>query len=504
MTDQGKPFEGSGSPFPKPSSTYSGPSPFAKPSPFTAPPAATTPPAATPPPAAAPPPPFTPAAAEAARPQPSGRGRLVLAALALVLLVLAASAAGAVIAHEVWTTSSSPTAVATTPPSASSGTISPGGSSSSGGFSITGPNSSGGFSINGPGGSISVGGGGSGTFGGSGGTGSTSTAAGGPANASAIAAKVDPAVVDIDATYPYQGASGAGTGIVVSSNGEVFTNNHVIDGAAHITATDIGNGRTYSATVVGYDPSHDIAVLQLQGASGLAAATLGDSSKLSVGDRVLGLGNAGGVGGTPSASGGTITGLDESITAGDGLGGKTEQLTGMIRTNAAIQAGDSGGPLVDSQGRVIGMDTAGAESFGGAGAGSSTTQAFAIPIDLVSSTASQIVAGHASTAVHIGPTAFLGVQLSAGTQGFGGFGSGSSSGSGVTIGGVVNGEPAQKAGLAAGDVITSLNGQSVGSADALGNVMLSHHPGDTVKVTWTNASGQSQTASIRLASGPPA
>ena len=80
----------------------------------------------------------------------------------------------------------------------------------------------------------------------------------------------------------------------------MLTNNHVIDGATRITATDIGNGRTYEAKVVGYDPSHDLAVIQLQGASGLTTATLGDSSKLSVGDKVLGLGNAGGAGGAPS------------------------------------------------------------------------------------------------------------------------------------------------------------------------------------------------------------
>src|SRR5262249_58525303 len=131
-----------------------------------------------------------------------------------------------------------------------------------------------------------------------------------------IAAKVSGALVDINVTFAYQGA-GAGTGIVVSSSGEVLTNNHVINGATRITATDVGNGRTYDATVVGYDPSHDIAVLQLKGASGLATATLGNSSKLSVGDPVVGVGNAGGVGGTPSSAGGKVTALDRWITPPD-------------------------------------------------------------------------------------------------------------------------------------------------------------------------------------------
>src|SRR5262249_60192418 len=120
---------------------------------------------------------------------------------------------------------------------------------------------------------------------------------------------------DVNRRFATQAGAGAGTGIGVSWNGEVLTNNHVIDGATRITATDVGNGRTYEATVVGYAPSHDIAVLQLKGASGLTTATLGASSKLSVGDPVVGVGNAGGVGGTPTYAGGQITAPNQSITA---------------------------------------------------------------------------------------------------------------------------------------------------------------------------------------------
>ncbi len=167
-----------------------------------------------------------------------------------------------------------------------------------------------------------------------------------------------PGLVDVNSTLGYEGASGAGTGIVLTSTGEILTNNHVIDGATSISVTDVGNGKTYKATVVGYDKSHDIAVLQLQGASGLKTAKIGDSSKATVGESVVAIGNAGGTGGTPSAAGGSIIALNQQITASDELGGASEQLTGLIEVNADVQPGDSGGSLVNSAGQVIGIDTA--------------------------------------------------------------------------------------------------------------------------------------------------
>jgi S1-C subfamily serine protease len=430
---------------------------------------------------------------------------LVLAGAGLALLLLA-GAAGAVISHEVWTSHGAASAVRG-PSASGSGTIGVGGSTSPGGagFGNGGFNGFPRISIGG----ITVGPGGV-SFGNNGGATNGGSATGGPSNAAAIAAKVDPALVDVQSSLSYEGGAGAGTGIVLTSNGEVLTNNHVIEGATRITATDVGNGKTYDATVVGYDPTHDIAVIQLQGASGLATASLGDSSKLKVGQPVLGIGNAGGVGGTPSPAGGKITGLGQSVTAGDELGGHTERLTGLIETNAPIVAGDSGGPFVDGQGRVIGMTTAGTPAFGfSLGFGSGTAGAFAIPIDEASTTAAQIVGGRASSSVHVGPSAFLGVQLGSpglGGYGLGGFGASgsSSSGSGVDIGGVLTGEPAAKAGLGAGDVITSLDGRQVGTASELSNLMLAHHPGDTVKLGWTTAAGQPHTSSIQLASGPPA
>src|SRR6202007_2668021 len=217
----------------------------------------------------------------------------------------------------------------------------------------------------------------------------------------------DPALVDVVTTLGNQGGSAAGTGIVLTSDGEVLTNNHVIEGATSIKVTDVGNGRTYTATVVGYDASHDVAVLQLQNASGLTVASLGDSSSVRAGDNVVALGNAGGQGGTPSVAAGTVTALGQSITASDELSNVSEQLTGLIETNAPIQPGDSGGPLVNAYGQVIGMDTAAGNNYQFQGQSSTATQAYAIPIGEALSIAKQIESGTGSADVHIGATAFL-------------------------------------------------------------------------------------------------
>ncbi len=322
---------------------------------------------------------------------------------------------------------------------------------------------------------------------------------------SQIAARVDPALVDVVSTDGYQQAASAGTGIVLTSDGEILTNNHVIEGATAIKVTDVGNGRTYTATVVGYDASHDVAVLQLQGASGLTVASLGDSSSVRVGDNVVALGNAGGQGGTPSVAAGTVTGLNQSITASDDLSGTSEQLTGLIQTNANIQPGDSGGSLVNAYGQVIAIDTAASSAYQFQSQSSSGEQAYAIPIDEAVSIAKQIEAGTTSADVHIGATAFLGIEIPpASSPGFGGgFGSGTS-GSGVTISGTTSGSPAANAGLAAGDEITSLGGQQVTNAEDVAHVLVSYHPGNSISVTWLDQSGQSHTQTLTLTTGPAA
>jgi S1-C subfamily serine protease len=352
-------------------------------------------------------------------------------------------------------------------------------------------------------------------------------------SSSEIAKTVDPALVDVVATEGDQGAVAAGTGIVLTSDGTVLTNNHVIRSATSIKVTDVGNGRTYTAKVVGYDASKDVAVIQLQNASGLTTAALGDSSSVRTGDSVTALGNAGGQGGTPSVAAGTVTALNQSITASDeGSGVNSEQLTGLIETNADIQPGDSGGALVNSYGQVIGMNTA--ASSGAqfqSESGQSAVQAYAIPIDNAETIAHQIVAGQGSSTVHIGATAFLGIESggsgsgsgsgdSGGFGGFGGFGDGSgfggfgqgdgsgsnggSASSGVTISGTLSGSPAASAGLTEGDTITSVAGQSVSSATDISQILVKYHPGDKISISWVDQSGQSQTATVTLASGPAA
>jgi S1-C subfamily serine protease len=327
-------------------------------------------------------------------------------------------------------------------------------------------------------------------------SGSTSSGSG-STEVSSIAAKVDPGLVDIHTTLGYQEEEAAGTGIVLTSNGEILTNNHVIEGATRISVTDVGNGKTYSATVVGYDTTKDVAVLQLHGASGLTTASL-DTATVSVGETVVGIGNAGGTGGTPSAAGGAVTALNQSITASDEGDGSAEQLTGLIETNADIQAGDSGGSLVNSAGQVVGMDTAASAGFSFQSTGqSSGYEGYAIPIDEAVTLAKQIEAGSSSSTVHIGTTAFLGVEIDAAADGYGNLSSG------ATVAGVITGSPAEEAGLAAGDVITSVDGNAVDSAQALTSALEPYKPGDHLTIGWTDASGVTQTATIALSSGPP-
>ena len=350
---------------------------------------------------------------------------------------------------------------------------------------------------------------------------------------SEIASRVDPALVDVVSTDSYQGATSEGTGIVLTSNGEILTNNHVINGATSIKVTDVGNGKTYTATVVGYDASHDVAVIQLQNASGLTTASLGNSSTVQTGDSVVALGNAEGKGGTPSVATGTVTALNQSITASDELSGASEQLTGLIETNAPIQPGDSGGSLVNSFGQVIGMDTAAGSSGQTESQSSTAEQAFAIPINEALSIAKQIEAGTTSADVHIGATAFLGLESgssssstggfggfggSSGSSGFGGFGGSDGSGgfggfggqgsqgstSGVSVAGTVSGSPAANAGIAEGDTITAVGGQSVSSAEDIAHALVQYHPGNSISVSWVDQSGQSQTANVTLATGPAA
>jgi S1-C subfamily serine protease len=323
---------------------------------------------------------------------------------------------------------------------------------------------------------------------GNGGTGSSSPGA----SAASIASKVDPGLVDINTTLSYESIAGAGTGMVLTSDGLILTNNHVIEGATAISVVDIGNGKTYQATVLGYDRTKDIALLQLTNASGLATVTL-STSTASTGDQVVAIGNAGGTGGTPSAAAGSITATDQSITASDEATGSSEELTGLLETNANIVPGDSGGPLVNRSGDVLAMDTAAAQGYSFSSQG---TQGYSIPIATAESIVRSIESGSASTSVHIGATAFLGVQVESASDG-------GSATSGAYIASVVSGEPAANAGLQEGDTITSLAGTSVSTPEALTTVMASEKPGASVQVQYINTSGTAQSTTVELGSGPP-
>jgi S1-C subfamily serine protease len=304
----------------------------------------------------------------------------------------------------------------------------------------------------------------------------------------AQAASLSTGVVDVSTNLAYQNASAAGTGMVLTASGEILTNNHVIRGATTIRVTDPSTGRSYAATVVGYSVASDVAVLQLSGASHLHPIVRGNSSNVRVGQPVTAVGNAGGVGGKPSSSTGKVTGVGRTIVASDGEG-LSEQLVGLIRTNAPLQPGDSGGPLMNAVGRVIGMDTAASVGF----QLQSASQSYAIPINRALALAKQMEAGVASANVHVGSTAFLGVSVgpAAGGQ------------AGALVAEVVPGSPADHAGIVAGDTITALDGQTIATYDGLGPMLLQHAAGDTVTLDWLDQTGTAQTASIQTAAGPP-
>ena len=332
---------------------------------------------------------------------------------------------------------------------------------------------------------------GNGTGTGTNGAGSGSTGAT-DSQVAAVAAKVDPALVDINTVLGAQNGEAAGTGIVISSDGVILTNNHVVAGATSITVTDLGNNKSYRAAVVGYDRTGDIAVLQLSGASGLTTATLASGTTVKAGDSIVAIGNAGGTGGTPSAVGGVVSALNQSITASDESSGSSEQLTGLIEVNAAIEAGDSGGPLLTTSGQVIGVDTAASAGFQYQAAGG---DGFAIPIGTATTIADQIRGGQSSSKIHIGATAYLGIETAGNSRGYQGV-------AGPVVLGVVAGTPADSAGLTRGDVIRSVAGTTVDSATTLTNLLDGYHPGDRVKLAWTDVSGQSHTSTVKLATGP--
>lgn len=287
-------------------------------------------------------------------------------------------------------------------------------------------------------------------------------------------------LVVIDTELGYEDGEAAGTGIILTSNGRILTNNHVIDGATSIKVTVESTGKTYTADVVGTNATKDIAVLQLENASGLTTADLATSTS-SVGDSVTAVGNANGTG-TLSAAAGTISALDQTITTSSEGSTAGETLNGLIEIDADVVSGDSGGAVENSDGDVIGVTTA-------ASSGTADVTGYAIPIDTAVSIAKQIVAGDDTSEITIGLPAFLGVSLSTDS-------------SSATVQSVLSGTAAAKTDLAAGDTITKVDGTTVASGSALSAAIAEHAVGDSITITYTDTDGASHTATVTLTAGP--
>jgi S1-C subfamily serine protease len=279
-----------------------------------------------------------------------------------------------------------------------------------------------------------------------------------------VKARPNVGIVDIYTTLGYEESLAAGTGMIISRSGEVLTNNHVINGATKFKVVDVTTHRRYTATVAGYSVSRDIAVLQLAHASGLRTVKRGGAVPLHVGMRIVARGNAQGRGGPPRTARGRVIALHQQIVAKDETG-DAETLNNVIATDAPVVPGYSGGPLENSQNRVLGIVTAGSTS--------GVHRGFAIPIKQALQIARRI-----------------GVRLANVTDE-------------AKIVSVLQGKPADLAGLAGGDVITSLNGTTISSRAELRQAVLQLVPGKAVPIGWTDTKDAPQTGTITPISGPP-
>jgi S1-C subfamily serine protease len=296
---------------------------------------------------------------------------------------------------------------------------------------------------------------------------------------------VDPAIVDITTQLGTTGAA-AGTGMLIGSDGVILTNNHVISGATSISVHVHGASTGRPATPVGYDVSHDVAVLKVAGMTGAPTIAPETSRPVTFGEKVVVIGNALGKGGWPAVPG-TVAGLDRTINASDAAGGDVETLTDVIELTANIEPGDSGGAVVDLYGHVIGMTTAGSSS--GVQPVSTTTTGFAIPIARAMSIAQQIEAGDAGSTVHIGEHGLLGVAVVGSAR------------RGVVVAGVEPNSPGAAAGLASGDTIVSANGTSIATTTDLNRVLQQTHVGDKIAVGYIDLNGQTRNVVVTLTSG---
>jgi len=322
---------------------------------------------------------------------------------------------------------------------------------------------------------------------------------GGPGglNVDKIESSVDPAVAVVNTTLAGGRGEAAGTGMVISSSGEILTNNHVIESSSSVRVQIGGKGRNYPADVLGYNVAEDVALLKVNGVSGLDTIKTDDT--VTVGEPIVALGNAGGRGGSPDASPGAVRGMGQTIQVGDAGGSQT--LRNLIRIDATLQPGDSGGPLVDADGQVVGMNTA-ASSGGGFRLRTSSSEGYAVPIKTAITVANQIRSGQGNGDTHVGDRAFLGVSIR--SLGQSGSRSGRSSRSSALVEDVQSNSPADDAGLQQGDTIVALAGKSITSLDDLTSALAPHHPRDKVDVGWVDENGDHHNAQVTLTSGPPA
>lgn len=268
-------------------------------------------------------------------------------------------------------------------------------------------------------------------------------------------------------------SAAAGTGIIVTSDGYILTNKHVINGANKVTVI-LDDGTTYeNVEIVATDPLNDVAFLKIKDVDNLTPATLGDSKTISVGQQVIAIGNALGEYQNTVTSG-IISGTGRSVTASDSSGYNAETLSDMIQTDAAINSGNSGGPLVNAAGQVIGINTATSASAENMG--------FAIPISSVKGMLQQLIETGSAKRTYLGvysaditPEAAkeYNLPVSAGAYLY----------SPSSYSAIVKGSPAEKAGLKDKDIVTAVNGVKVGAAGSLSDLIGEYKPGDTVQLT---------------------
>ncbi len=314
-----------------------------------------------------------------------------------------------------------------------------------------------------------------------------------PLDAGAVIAQVEPGLVQITTTNDFQGIIGNGTGIVLSPDGEVLTNHHVVQGGNAITATSVTTGQVFQADVMGYDRDDDVALLRLRGAASLPTAPLGDSNAVAIGEPVITLGNANGTGAPLTHEQGAVTALGKTIDAEDELTGSSHSLGGLIESSTNLRSGDSGGALVNSAGKVIGMNAAATVNFRIDGESTPGGQGYAIPINRALDITNQIRSGVGSAEVHVGPSAMLGIGIDANVR---------SRASGLPIRSMLRGGPADLAGLQPGDTLTAIDGVPITSANELTALLDQRYPGNVIDVDWVDAAGAPRNTKITLAPGP--